>query len=192
MQYQPYFKARSAIRQTWANISELPRNVKVVFIIGQADNEKQQLKIKGESNKYGDIIQESFVDTYQNLTIKSLMLLKWFKQNCHQTQYVMKTDDDMYINLPKLNDLVKANQDPYLLVGNLRRNVAPIRRSQSKWHVPYHMFPERHYPNYLVGIRLYVKYFIFYILYFKSEGGILSTNRSVSYTHLTLPTICSV
>jgi len=144
-------EARSAIRQTWANISELPRNVKVVFIIGQADNEKQQLKIKGESDEYGDIIQESFVDTYQNLTIKSLMLLKWFEQNCHQTQYVMKSDDDMYINLPKLNDLVKTNQDPYLLVGNLRRNVAPIRRSQSKWHVPYHMFPERHYPNYLVG-----------------------------------------
>ena len=152
MQSQPYFKARSAIRQTWANISELPRNVKVVFIIGQADNEKQQLKIKGESNKYGDIIQESFVDTYENLTIKSLMLLKWFEQNCHQTQYVMKSDDDMYINLQKLNDLVKTNQDPYLLVGNLRRNVAPIRYSRSKWYVPKHMFPGSRYPNYLSGI----------------------------------------
>ena len=170
----PYLKARSAIRQTWANISELPRNVKVVFILGQADNATQQFKIQEESNKYGDIVQESFVDTYQNLTIKSLMLLKWFEQNCHQTQYVMKSDDDMYINLQKLNDLVKTNHDPYLLVGNLRRNVAPIRRSQSKWHVPYHMFPERHYPNYLVGIRLYVKYFIFFIL--KVRGGILSTN----------------
>ena len=102
------------------------------------------------------------------------MLLKWFEKNCHQTQYVMKSDDDMYINLQKLNDLVKTNQDPYLLVGNLRRNAAPIRYSRSKWYVPYHMFPERHYPNYLVGIGLYVKYFIFFIL--KVRGGILSTN----------------
>ena len=152
MQYQPYFKARSAIRQTWANISELPRNVKVVFIIGQADNEKQQLKIKGESNKYGDIIQESFIDTYENLTIKSLMLLKWFEQNCHQTQYVMKTDDDMYINLPKLYDLVKTNQNPHLLVGSLISNAAPIRESRHKWYVPDHVFPESLYPNYLSGI----------------------------------------
>ena len=156
----PYLQARSAIRQTWANISELPRNVKVVFIIGQSDSATRQFKIQEESNKYGDIVQESFVDTYQNLTIKSLMLLKWFEQNCHQTQYVMKSDDDMYINLQKLNDLVKTNQDPYLLVGNLRRNAAPIRYSRSKWYVPYHMFPESHYPNYLSGIRLYVKYFI--------------------------------
>ena len=151
---QPYFKARSAIRQTWANISELPRNVKVVFIIGQADNETQQLKIKGESDEYGDIIQESFVDTYQNLTIKSLMLLKWFEQNCHQTQYVMKSDDDMYINLQKLNDLVKTNQDPYLLVGHLLRHGAPIRESRHKWYVPYHVFPESHYPLYLAGILI--------------------------------------
>jgi len=134
-----------------ANISELPRNVKVVFIIGKADNEKQQLKIKGESNKYGDIIQELFVDTYENLTIKSLMLLKWFEQNCHQTQYVMKTDDDMFINLHKLNDLVKTNQNPHLLVGSLIRNAAPIRESRHKWYVPDHVFPERHYPNYLSG-----------------------------------------
>ena len=148
----PYLQARSAIRQTWANISELPRNVKVVFIIGQADNATQQFKIQEESNKYGDIVQESFVDTYQNLTIKSLMLLKWFEQNCHQTQYVMKTDDDMYINLPKLYDLVKTNQNPFLLMGSLICNAVPKRESRHKWYVPYHVFPESHYPNYLSGI----------------------------------------
>ena len=82
------------------------------------------------------------------------MLLKWFEKNCHQTQYVMKSDDDMYINLPKLNDLVKANQDPYLLVGHLLRNGAPIRESRHKWYVPYHVFPESHYPLYLAGILI--------------------------------------
>ena len=73
--------------------------------------------------------------------------------------YVMKTDDDMFINLPNLNDLVKTNQNPHLLIGSIISNAAPIRESRHKWYVPDPVFPESLYPNYLSGI-LYGKYFI--------------------------------
>ena len=33
-----------------------------------------------ESSLYGDILQEGFVDSYANLSVKSLMLAKWFTQ----------------------------------------------------------------------------------------------------------------
>ena len=36
-----------------------------------------------ESLQHGDIIQEGFLDSYANLTVKSLMLLKWFSQASH-------------------------------------------------------------------------------------------------------------
>ena len=55
--------------------------------------------------------QESFIDTYANLTLKSLLLLRWFTQRCEDSQYVMKTDDDVYINLVKLHQLVLANRE---------------------------------------------------------------------------------
>ena len=55
--------------------------------------------------------QESFIDTYANLTVKSLLLLRWFTQRCEDSQYVMKTDDDVYINLVKLHQLVLANRE---------------------------------------------------------------------------------
>ena len=57
------------------------------------------------------LLQESFIDTYANLTLKSLVLLHWFTQRCEGSQYVMKTDDDMYINLVKLHQLVLANRE---------------------------------------------------------------------------------
>jgi hypothetical protein len=39
----------------------------------------------------------------------------------------MKTDDDMYINLPKLYELVRANKRPDLLLGTLICNAVPIK-----------------------------------------------------------------
>ena len=63
-------------------------------------------------------MQEDFVDSYANLTVKSLMMLKWFSQSCSdKALYLMKTDDDMYVNLVNLYDMVKTNKDPYLMTG---------------------------------------------------------------------------
>ena len=101
--------------------------LQVVFLVGQQVNSTHQEQLQSEADQYGDIVQEAFIDTYANLTVKSLMLLKWFTQHCDNTQYVMKTDDDMYINLVKLYELVRANKKPQLLMGSLICNAIPIK-----------------------------------------------------------------
>jgi hypothetical protein len=73
--------------------------------------------LTNESQNYGDILQESFLDSYANLTLKSVMLLKWFTRECDKVPYVLKTDDDMYINLKQLFQLTVANKKPNLLVS---------------------------------------------------------------------------
>jgi len=145
------FEARYSIRQSWAQDTNTLKNVKVVFLVGQQVNNTHQELLKNEHEEYGDIIQESFIDTYANLTVKSLMLLKWFSQNCDNTKYVMKTDDDMYINLVKLYDIVQSNKKPNLLLGSLICNAIPIKDPYNKWYVPTYMFSEKKYPNYLSG-----------------------------------------
>ena len=95
--------------------------------MGQQVNSTHQEQLQSEADQYGDIVQEAFIDTYANLTVKSLMLLKWFTQHCDNTQYVMKADDDMYINLVKLYELVRANKKPQLLMGSLICNAIPIK-----------------------------------------------------------------
>ena len=86
-----------------------------------------------------------------NLTVKSLFLLKWFSSHCDRTQYVMKADDDMYINLDRLYATVQANKRPNLLMGGLICNAIPINDPYNKWYNPQYMFAGKRYPNYLAG-----------------------------------------
>jgi len=147
----PNFEARYSIRESWAKETEALKKVKVVFLVGTEVNDTHQEQILSESEQYGDIIQESFIDTYANLTVKSLFLLKWFNTHCDKTQYVMKADDDMYINLDRLYATVQANKRPNLLMGSLICNAIPIKDPYNKWYVPQYMFAGKRYPNYLSG-----------------------------------------
>ena len=36
--------------------------------------------LEAEFLEHGDLVQEDFTDTYLNLTVKSVLLLKWFSQ----------------------------------------------------------------------------------------------------------------
>lgn len=60
------------------------------------------LQVVEESRTYGDILQEDFTDSYMNLTLKSVMALKWTSTHCQQAQYLLKTDDDIFVNVPTL------------------------------------------------------------------------------------------
>lgn len=57
-------------------------SVKILFLLGQTPDNETQAKINTESESYGDVIQESFLDTYNNLTLKTVMMLKWVHRNC--------------------------------------------------------------------------------------------------------------
>merc|ERR1740129_1262846 len=77
------YEARMAVRNSWARdtMDVLP-NVRVVFLVGQLHNNSDQDKINEEAREFSDILQEGFIDSYANLTLKSIMLLKWFTANC--------------------------------------------------------------------------------------------------------------
>eukprot|EP00095_Tigriopus_kingsejongensis_P002931 snap_masked-scaffold1588_size34843-processed-gene-0.11 protein:Tk02931 transcript:snap_masked-scaffold1588_size34843-processed-gene-0.11-mRNA-1 annotation:"hypothetical protein SINV_13500" len=145
------FEARKVIRATWGSPGLVPTGVRVVFLLGHAHNFTGQRAVVMEASEFGDIVQEDFLDTYANLTIKSLMLLKWYVNNCDKVAYVLKTDDDMYINLKNLHGLVLANQKPNLLVGNLICGAQPIRDPYNKWYAPEYMYSGSVYPNYVSG-----------------------------------------
>jgi len=149
------WEARVAVRESWAKDQSTLSGVRVVFLVGHLVNNSRQEQLAEEQESFGDLVQEDFLDSYANLTVKSVMLLKWFTQSCEKgakgPQYVLKTDDDMYINLVKLWELVQANKKPQLLMGSLICNAVPIKDPYNKWYVPKYMFAERRYPNYLSG-----------------------------------------
>ena len=102
-------------------------------------------------------------------------MLKWFDQACSgKATYLMKTDDDMYVNLDNLLDLVRHNKDPYLMTGEVNAQYVlvisfetyfinlpfsglvlsrakPIRDPYNKWYSPKYMYEGKVYPMYLSG-----------------------------------------
>ncbi|KAJ8686207.1 hypothetical protein QAD02_022001 [Eretmocerus hayati] len=148
--------ARLAIRNTWGNKSHLDAtynsSVRLVFLLGQSDNDTLNSFVMDEGHLYNDIIQESFHDTYNNLTLKSVMLLKWAVANCDKLTFLMKTDDDMFINVPALVKALKGRSKVNgTLTGALICNARPITDPKNKWYTPKYMYSERTYPNYLSG-----------------------------------------
>ena len=116
-----------------------------------------QTNVTRESDLYDDILQEDFIDSYANLTVKSLMLLKWFSKSCEKVPYVLKTDDDVFINLKNLHALVTKNKKTNLLMGTLICGATPIRDPYNKWFSPKYMYGKKRYPNYLSGTGMEIQ-----------------------------------
>lgn len=57
-------------------------DVDPAFNVREVELDELQLRIVNESEVYGDIIQENFIDSYNNLTLKTIMMLKWVTNNC--------------------------------------------------------------------------------------------------------------
>ena len=80
------------------------------FFSGETYDDEVQTKLGQEHGYNGDIMQESFQDRYNNLTLKSIFTLKYFvkiSENSVNT-FLLKTDDDSFINLEVLWILTKS------------------------------------------------------------------------------------
>ena len=69
---------RQTIRLTWGHLSART-DVAMGFVFGNATLENQEI-LEYESSLYGDIIQGTFKDTYNNLTLKTVSMLDWVKR----------------------------------------------------------------------------------------------------------------
>uniref|UniRef100_T1J4G6 Hexosyltransferase n=1 Tax=Strigamia maritima TaxID=126957 RepID=T1J4G6_STRMM len=149
------FDARRAVRDTWGSMARnAPSSdiVRLAFLLGTSLDPSLNERIKVEAANYSDVIQEDFVDTYNNLTLKSIMMLKWVNAHCPRAHFLLKTDDDMFIhvtNLLKYLNVVKKRKR--LLFGRLMRGARPFRQKTSKWYAPVSTYRERVYPDYLSG-----------------------------------------
>ncbi|ELW69543.1 Beta-1,3-galactosyltransferase 4 [Tupaia chinensis] len=48
------------------------------------------------------LILAAFQDSYRNLTLKTLSGLNWADKHCPRARYILKTDDDVYVNVPEM------------------------------------------------------------------------------------------
>lgn len=151
-------EARDAIRQTWGNGSVAPSLGFIrLFLLGTNEGELgrlQERNLEAESLRHHDIIQQDFLDTYNNLTIKTLMGMNWVAMHCQRASYVMKTDSDMFINTEYLiHKLLRPELKPKhnYFTGNNMRGFAPNRNKNSKWYMSPELYPSEKYPTFCSG-----------------------------------------
>ncbi|XP_045122375.1 beta-1,3-galactosyltransferase 1-like [Portunus trituberculatus] len=121
----PNFLRRRAIRDTWGSSGALsPSNAKLVFLLANPNDSELQRQVVEESRTYGDILQEDFVDSYMNLTLKSVMGLKWASNYCSQAQYLLKTDDDIFVNVPVLLTYLQEASKTRWITGCIKQKKA--------------------------------------------------------------------
>ena len=150
------FKYRKTLRNTWANetLYKSFMNVRFVYLLGSVYDQILQDNIDREFSRYGDIIQGGFVDSYDNLTHKSAMGFRWAYERCRNAKYVIKTDDDVVLNLFKMmrNNIFSDSRDDFHIYCHRKTNEI-VRKENEKWYIENEQLKGwTQYPPYCLGL----------------------------------------
>ena len=153
-----HVKRRIVIRQTWGNWRQFDFSMRVIFVMGRTEVVDVQRAVEFEAEQYVDIVQEDFLDTYRNLTYKGIAGLKWIENNCRQARFVLKTDDDIFVNTyvlmwhltrrEKKETEGKVTSSRFLMC--LVWNGMKVMRD-GKWKVDVSEWKDSFYPTYCSG-----------------------------------------
>lgn len=146
-----HLEARTAIRQTWGHYGQRS-DISVLFMLGATTDSKVE-KILGKEQKiYNDVIRGKFLDSYSNLTLKTISTLEWVDSYCSKVKFLLKTDDDMFINVPRLQSFInKHAKDKNVIFGRLAKKWKPIRNRKSKYYVSQAQFKQPSFPDFTTG-----------------------------------------
>ncbi|XP_052755633.1 beta-1,3-galactosyltransferase 5-like isoform X3 [Galleria mellonella] len=105
------FEQRSVIRSTWAKYQP------TYFVMGLDGPtvDEQLVDNYVEAKQYGDLVIFDFQEHYHNLSLKTALMLQWTLDRCPQVEFLLKTDDDVFVNPWMLKQVVKDNKDAQLL-----------------------------------------------------------------------------
>lgn len=141
------FTRRAACRDTWAHSD--PRTI-TYFLMGSVASQSLQHKINNENDQYQDIIQGNFHDSYHNLTYKHTMALKWFTENCPHVKYLLKLDDDVFVNVPATYEYLLNNRiEENFILGIYFPPFVTCR--DGKWKTSFDDIREKFIPEYASG-----------------------------------------
>ncbi|KAG5878755.1 hypothetical protein JTB14_012125 [Gonioctena quinquepunctata] len=171
-------EARSAMRRAFSNDDLKQLNFRRVFLLGRAPSDKYttQKSIENESQRFGDLIQGSFIEAYKNLTYKHIMGLKWAAEYCSAAKFTIKMDDDIVVNIervPKLLDSFKVSRGTNFIAGYILRNMVAIREPANKWYVTQDEYEFSTYPPFVSGW--------FYVTTPQTAGKLVKHSEATKY-----------
>ncbi|KAL4230796.1 hypothetical protein ACF0H5_011171 [Mactra antiquata] len=165
---------RRVIRNTWGSTQVLTKHkAKLIFIMGEVSDLNLQATLETESDLYKDIVQGNFTDTYRNLTYKAITGLRWVTENCPKAMYVLKTDDDIVVDIHRVVRLMRSYIEnkwgkTNILGGYIWTHMNVDRNKSSKWYTSPDEFPEKYFLKYCSGSAYMMSYDVVKKFYLKS------------------------
>ena len=180
-----YRKRREVIRQTWGNQSNCEQRKALedgrlkdlkwllVFVVGKAGpgTDDDELN-KVEARKHNDMLIGNITDNYINNVVKFFMGQVWASR--FDIKYTMKTDDDVYVRIPRVLEYIVNRKFPRPFYGGWTYAGTLVNREiGGKWAVSWKYYGEKDWPRFNPGA--------FFIL----SSDLLT--RLFNYAHLRKP-----
>ncbi|RUS76058.1 hypothetical protein EGW08_016188 [Elysia chlorotica] len=96
-----------------------------------------------------DILQFDMIDSYKNLTRKIVLAMQWVVSTCNGAQYILKVDQDVFVNVPLLLAFLKHHGKNNSIYGHIF-NGGPVER-EGRWGASKLAYPPEKYPVYAAG-----------------------------------------
>ncbi|XP_074597538.1 beta-1,3-galactosyltransferase 5-like [Brevipalpus obovatus] len=171
------FHKRQVIRETWGSLTNVSHyQIRKVFLVGLTNDPQSQSKLIVENNAHHDIIQGNFIDSYRNMTYKHIMGLKWVSYHCQTAKFILKTDDDIFVDVfqmvPYLRGYMINLQPPKNLISCYLIERPVVKRNPaSKWFISYEDYPDTYFPPYCYGWGVIMSPDIVNNLYIESKNA---------------------
>lgn len=157
------FERRALVRDTWG--SECGRKgsaanalCRLGFVLGTSSDPVLEHKVREEASRYGDLVRSDFADSYYNLSLSTVTAMRWAHQHCSDYRYLVKADDDAFVNLAALRDYLAARptQRRKAIYGYLMKGFRPNRNKASKWFTSPQLFAKARLPDFVSGFAYVV------------------------------------
>ena len=152
---------RAKIRETWASRKTCEyvnamHDIRVkhlkwilVFVLGKAEKEENERNIE-EAKKHNDMIIGDINDNYLNNILKFYMGQLW--ASLLGAKYTLKTDDDVYVRIPKVIEYLVSEGSPSSFYGGgTYRGSVVMRHPRGKWSISKKYFAEDVFPPFNAG-----------------------------------------
>ena len=188
------FKRRETVRLTWGNQKYFNKtyDFRTFFVVGKSYDNDTMKKLRKEMEIYKDIILGDYYEKFYNLPYKFETIFEWAYKHC-DFQYLFKTDDDVFINVPNLFKLLKKDYMPKKNVYKGRAQFYPGPSRHGKYAVTLKEYSKPNYPPFVGGGAVIFSHDViekliphFFKLPFKLDDvyvAMLVANAGVKATH---------
>lgn len=133
-------------------------NAALLFFVGRPSPDSRNAGnihdiIENEALNHEDVVQQDFVDVYRHLRLKAVSMLQWASTYCFTAKYVIRTDDDVEVNVTDIVDAIHrvGRQNKDFVLGQIVENRLVARSNQSKYFTSRDEFPEVVWPPFALG-----------------------------------------